>query len=182
MADARSIVPVEAGDLDAFFTYLNDHIADNGSSGVGYFLPIPRGQARLPEEKVRSFRGGLAIAVGEPGWRRAFVCRTAGRIAGHVDLHGYPERFVEHRCVLGLGVDRDHRRGGVGAELLQHALAWAARVPTLEWVDLQVLAENLAARRLYARHGFVDVGTMSDRFRFDGRQFADVTMTKRLRA
>lgn len=174
--------PIDAQSIDAFLAYLDDHIADNGNPPTGYFLPIPRGAAVLPPDKAQSFREGLRIEVGKPGWRRAFVARSAtGAIAGHVDLRAWPERFTVHRALLGMGVHREHRRRGVGELLLRQVIAWAQEATSLVWIDLQVLSANTAARRLYERCGFVVVGEIADMFRFDDASFAYTAMACRVR-
>jgi RimJ/RimL family protein N-acetyltransferase len=103
-----------------------------------------------------------------------------GEIAGHVDLRARPEIAAFHRALLGMGVHRDHRRAGLGRQLVEHALAWASITPPLEWVDLDVLSGNLAARRLYERAGFVVTGEVHDLYRIDGESHGSVTMSRRL--
>lgn len=172
--------PLEAGDFAEFIAYLNDHLADNGGED-GYFQPLPRGQSGFTAERAAPFRNGLAIAVGDAGWRRAWVARsTEGRIVGHIDLRAHPERFTGHRCLLGMGVDRHYRRAGLGAALLAHARRWATEAARLEWMDLQVMSQNHAALALYRRAGFETVGEIDDMFNIDGKAFSYTTMSMRL--
>ena len=176
-----AIQPLGELELDALFAYLNDHRADNGSTETGYFQPRPRRASSLLPEKQQAFRDGLNLPVGKPGWRRAWLARAAdATIAGHVDLWAHPEPFTEHRCLLGMGVQRRFRRRGLGAALLDYALSWARSMASLEWVDLHVLATNETAIRLYLRTGFVKTGEVPDMFRFDGLTLTDITMTKRI--
>jgi RimJ/RimL family protein N-acetyltransferase len=104
-----------------------------------------------------------------------------GEIAGHVDLRARPEIAAYHRALLGMGVHRDHRGAGLGRQLVEHALAWASATAPLEWVDLDVLSGNLAARRLYERAGFIVTGEVHDLYRIDGESHGSVTMSRRLR-
>ena len=167
---------------DEFFQYLNNHRSDNGKGETGYFLPLSQSESRHPYDKEEPFRAGLNVPVGSPGWRRLWVARASNRqIVGHVDLRSHPVRFAEHRCLLGMGVDRNHRRLGLGAALLAHAGEWALANTALEWIDLHVLSTNDPAIRLYLRAGFVQVGETPEMFKFDGRAFSDTAMTKRLR-
>jgi RimJ/RimL family protein N-acetyltransferase len=167
---------------DQFFRYFNDHRSDNGTGETGYFLPLSQSESRLPYDKEESFRAGLAVPVGAPGWRRAWVARVSNRqIVGHIDLRSDPERFAEHRCLLGMGVHRNHRRLGLGAALLPHASEWILANTRIEWFDLQVLSANEPALRLYLRAGFAKVGEVAEMFRIDRCAFSFTTMTKRLR-
>jgi len=169
--------------FDDFLRYLNDHLSDNGSGATAYFQPLPRSESFFPAEKAELFRTGLATPVGTPGWRRAWIARTDdGRIAGHIDLRAHPERLSTHRCLLGMGVDRGFRRIGLGARLIAHAAQWAADVPDLAWIDLQVLSVNQSAVRLYKRCGFVKTGETEDMFRIDDQSYAYTFMSRYLRA
>jgi ribosomal protein S18 acetylase RimI-like enzyme len=167
-------------DFGDFVTYLNDHLADNGGE-AGYFQPLPRRASSMPPERARAFRGGLDIAVGIRGWRRAWVARSPqGRIVGHIDLRSHADGWTGHRCLLGMGVDRGSRRAGLGAALIGHARHWAAEVARLEWIDLQVISENQAALALYRRAGFIAAGEIADMYRIDGNSFSYTTMSLRL--
>lgn len=177
---AARVESLDAGDFAEFIAYLNDHLTDNGGAG-GYFQPLPRGQSTFPAERAAPFRGGLEIEVGVKGWRRAWVARSAqGRIVGHIDLRAHPENFTGHRCMLGMGVDRGHRRVGLGAALIVHARQWAAEVARFEWMDLQVMSQNHAALALYRRAGFQTVGEIDEMFKIDGKAFSYTTMSMRL--
>jgi ribosomal protein S18 acetylase RimI-like enzyme len=177
---ASAVEPVTAAEFSSFVEYLNDHLSDNGAGGL-YFQPLQRSASRLPPEREAAFRAGLDIPNGSIGWRRVWVARSAERqIIGHVDLRSHPERFAEHRCLLGMGVHRDHRKLGLGAVLLSHAEEWASATAGLEWLDLQVLSENELAIRLYRRIGFTKTGEVPEMFRIDGRSLSYTAMTKRL--
>ena len=176
------IESIGASECDEFFLYLNDHRSDNGQGENGYFIPQSQSKSCLPYDKEEAFRAGLNVLVGSPGWRRAWVARASNRqIVGHIDLWSHPVRFAEHRCLLGMGVHRNHRRLGLGAALLSHAAEWALAKTGLEWLDLHVLSTNEPAIGLYLRAGFSKVGELAEMFKFDGRLFSDTMMTKRLR-
>lgn len=176
------IRPAVDADLDAFFAYLNDHLADNGVGGTALFMPLARGESRLPVERERAFRTGLGAPLGYSGWRRAFIAITSdGRIAGHIDLRARPERASAHRALLGMGVHRNHRRQGLGQRLIARATEWALAHTALEWIDLEVLSVNEAAQQLYVHCGYQQIGNIADMFRIDGEQLAYTLMTRKIR-
>ncbi|MFC3460323.1 GNAT family N-acetyltransferase [Massilia haematophila] len=182
MTGAPAIRAVAQEDLPALFVYLDDHLRDNGRGDAPLFQPMPRAESFFPVDKRAGFALGLGAAVGEPGWRRGWIALDEdGAIRGHIDLRARPERAASHRCLLGMGVHRDARRIGLGASLLTHALEWA-QTQGLAWVDLEVLADNGPARRLYERSGFVQTGEIPDLFRIDGERHGYVFMTRRLQA
>jgi RimJ/RimL family protein N-acetyltransferase len=175
-----TIEPLTAADLDAFIAYLNDHLADNGVDGC-YFQPFPRDSSRVPPEMEASFRAGLSILVGDPGWQRIWVARSSSReIIGHIGLRARPEPFALHRCLLGMGVDRAHRKSGLGTTLLSHARQWAAADAGLEWIDLQVLSNNAPAIQLYLRADFMKISELPEMFKIDGQTLSYMSMSLRL--
>ncbi len=176
-----ALEPLEAGGLEAFFAYLGDHLADNGRDGV-YFMPLSRAiaQAGVPPATREAFTTGLAAAVGEPGWRRAWVARDAGgRVVAHLDLRAHPEPFTGHRCLLGMGVDRGCRRLGLARRLLAHATGWAGE-QGLRWIDLRVLSANEPAVALYLAEGFQMQGGAPDMFAIDGHSLGWAAMARRV--
>jgi ribosomal protein S18 acetylase RimI-like enzyme len=167
-------------DLPVFFVYLDDHVGDNGSAGAALFMPMPRSESRFTPDKQAAFRTGMETPVGQRGWRRGWLALAPdGRIAGHIDLRARAEKASAHRALLGMGVHRQYRRQGVGAALLRVAEAWAVS-RDLAWIDLEVLSENTAARRLYAGAGFTQVGQIDDMFRIDGASLGYTYMTKKM--
>jgi ribosomal protein S18 acetylase RimI-like enzyme len=178
--DDLRIELVEGAAFDDFFRYLDDHLSDNGRDGA-YFQPMAVAESRFPPEKAQAFVAGLHASVGTSGWRRAWVARDgAGAIVGHVDLRAHPERHTGHRCLLGTGVQRDHRRQGVGRKLLAHVEQWAASEPGLRWIDLRVISTNEAAIALYRGAGFDMQSAVRDRFEIDGKSVGEVSMAKKL--
>lgn len=169
--------------FDAFAAYLTEHLKDNGRPATGYFQPLSREASVFGGERAERFRQALAVPLGQPGWRRAWVARAdAGAIVGHVDLRAHAEAFTAHRCLMGLGVAASHRRQGLARRLVGTACEWAQREAGIEYVDLQVLSRNAAAVLLYVSLGFRQVGEMADMFRFDGQRFDYTTMTLVLRS
>jgi RimJ/RimL family protein N-acetyltransferase len=175
------IAQLKAGDFELFLAYLNNHLADNGRDGTGYFQPLSRSESRFPSDKAQSFKSGLGTAVGAPGWRRLWVARDdPGRIIGHIDLRAHAERHAAHRCLLGMGVKRGQRKAGLGGLLIAEAQRWASETAQLRWIDLQVLSINAPAINLYLRNGFVKTGEVADMFDIDGQSFAYTSMSKRI--
>jgi ribosomal protein S18 acetylase RimI-like enzyme len=161
--------PAEAADLPAFFVYLDDHLRDNGRDGTPLFQPLSRAQSQLPPVLKVAFVEGLAIPVGAPRWRRLWLALDErGSIAGHIDLRARPEPLARHRAMLGMGVHRAWRRRGVGAQLLDTALAWARSQDGLKWIDLEVLSENEPAVALYLRAGFTMTARIENMLEIDG--------------
>ncbi len=178
MPEVFTIRAASEADMPALIAYLGDQLTDNGSGGTALFMPIARGEGGFPPEKQASMRYGLAIPVGQRGWRRPWIAFTQdGAIAGHVDLRARSEKAAAHRALLGMGVHRAHRKQGLGALLVQVACDWASS-QNIAWIDLDVLSVNRPAIALYARCGFTHVGEMPDMFRIDGQSYGHTFMTR----
>ncbi|MGI5936830.1 MAG: ribosomal protein S18-alanine N-acetyltransferase [Oscillospiraceae bacterium] len=81
------------------------------------------------------------------------VAEEEGRVLGYVGMmHVLDEGYVTN-----LAVDPNCRRRGVAA-MLMRALIERARKLELSFITLEVRASNTAARSLYGKLGFVDVG------------------------
>lgn len=91
------------------------------------------------------------------------------------------ERMVKlaHKAFIwGVYVAPEHRRDGVGAQLMGHALACAAAMPGVRQVNLGVNAQNAAALALYQRLGFVSHGLERGYLRVDGQLFDEHQMVR----
>ena len=181
VAEAASlgIEPMAEPDLEDFFAYLADQTTENGRDGV-WFQALSPTQGGVPEDKQQAFRRGFATPVGEPDWRRGWLARDAqGRVCGHVDLRAHALPFSAHRCLLGMGVEREHRRIGVASRLLAHATQWAS-TQGLRWIDLQVLSANEPAVALYRREGFLMQGGRPDMYVIDGVSLGELWMARKV--
>ena len=70
-------------------------------------------------------------------------------------------------------------RSSLEIRLVGAAAQWAV-LNALAWIDLEVLAVNAGARRLYSRCGFVQTGQIEDMFRIDGEALAYTAMSLKL--
>lgn len=181
MPDLAIRAPSEA-ELPRLFEYLGELSAENGRDGTALFDPRSRSAPAREIAREERFAAGLGVPVGEPGWRRVWIAFDAsGTPAGHVDLRAPEAPSTGHGTLLGLGVARRHRRRGLAARLVEHALAWARGETSLAWIDLEYLGTNEVAGRLYRRLGFREVARVDDMFRIDGESVASVLMTLRVR-
>ena len=83
----------------------------------------------------------------------ACIVRVAKEVVAYM-VHGI---VCDEAELLTLGVAPGWQRRGIAGRLLDHLFA-EARAAGCTQVFLEVRASNAAARALYARHGFVQVG------------------------
>lgn len=164
--------------LDSFFQYLGRHVSENGSDGTDPFLPLSRSQSKLSDRLRSKFEDGLNKDLGEQGWRRTWVALDhENTIIGHADIRSNDQLNAGHRVILGMGVDRDHRKQRVGLSLLVRIIDHCRTAPGISWIDLEVISTNTTARDLYDKMGFIQTGMTEDMFRIDGTSYDYVSMT-----
>jgi RimJ/RimL family protein N-acetyltransferase len=94
-----------------------------------------------------------------------FVAETEdGRIVGRLSLARDQHPASAHVADLGLLVAREHRRRGVGRELLAQAVEWA-RQQGVRKLELHVFPYNEAAIALYEHFGFEREGYRKQHYR-----------------
>jgi GNAT superfamily N-acetyltransferase len=87
---------------------------------------------------------------------------------------------VRHKGVLwGMYVQAEARGLGIGAALVERVIAHARA--EVEILGLSVVTENVSARRLYERLGFVAYGTELRAMKQNGIYYDEVLMAKALR-
>jgi len=96
---------------------------------------------------------------------------------------GRPLGFLLAQCAAGeseiinLAVAPEARRQGVGAALVGHAMA-RARTNGAQAMFLEVAADNEAARALYEREGFKQVGIRHDYYRKGPNNYTDALVLR----
>ena len=169
------ILPFQLEHQEKLSEHFQRHRAESGTDGI-HFMPFTPGDPDGP----RGITVDKALLdTDQPGWQRWFCAHDAKRqlIIGHVDLKSDPLRSALHRCELGIGIETPYRAMGLGRRLMMEAINFARHRQAIEWIDLKVFANNKPARSLYRDMGFIEVGTVTDRFRIDSQCIDDVIMT-----
>src|SRR5579862_6749490 len=107
-----------------------------------------------------------------------FIAEDGARIVGWCDISPHREPGFTHIGRLGMGVRADHRRQGLGRQLLMAALDRTA-ADGLVRIELEVLASNVPAVHLYRSAGFVREGIRRQARYLDG-EWDDMVMMVRL--
>ncbi len=172
--DGLTVRLVEDDDLPAIQAHFRRHLAESGN-GEPVFVPYLQGSDEAPTgfdvEKI-------GRPIGTPGWQRWFAAfDTDRRVGGHLDLKGDTMATGVHRCTLGIGIERPYRGRGLGRALMEAGIDLCRQADGVDWIDLYVFAHNEPARALYRKLGFVEIGTVTDRFRIGDTVIDDVIMS-----
>jgi putative acetyltransferase len=108
-----------------------------------------------------------------------FVAELDGRVVGTAGLHGKDGK-KRHAATLGMMVHDGFVGRGVGARLVAKLLDVADNWLGLVRVELDTMADNERALRLYRKHGFVEEGRQRKAYYREGA-FVDAILMARVR-
>lgn len=165
------------GDEDALRAHVVRHYAENELGDEPFMPPQPLEQLLRYYEPLH-----WDWCMASVGWQRVWGAWFDGELVAHVTLTGSPWVLAGHRCSLGMGVELRARRRGIGRTLMALALDWARDQAAVQWVDLNVLANNYPALALDAAMGFLVVGETRDAFRVGARSFGCAVLALDLHA
>jgi RimJ/RimL family protein N-acetyltransferase len=186
---ARPITAAGLSDLADFSAHVVRHIAESETKGGIHFSPVwDVDRSDVMRETERRWR----TPPHQPGWGRAWLLWThvwndpseaRPQVVGHVELRGGVVPSALHRVELSVGIEAPYRGRGAGGALMRSAIAWTREIASVAFVDLRVFAPNVAARALYRKLGFDEIGVVRDAYRMrDGTSIDDIFMTLPLRA
>ena len=139
MDRAFQIIPMTVQHIESFHACL-DRIAQERLYLA--FLEAP------PFEATKNFIL-MNIANNVP----QFVAVVHTQVVGWCDILPLQYEGFRHRGKLGMGVDRDYRRQGIGKKLITQTIESAAEYG-IERIELEVYASNIPAISLYKNIGF----------------------------
>jgi ribosomal protein S18 acetylase RimI-like enzyme len=111
--------------------------------------------------------------------RLMLVAEVDGRAAGFAAASAGPSPTLSHVAQLSLFVSAACRRQGIGRQLLDGLIQWAARSPGIDKLQLAVQASNKTAIGLYRRCGFRQEGRLRGQVRrADGTRVDQLLMAR----
>lgn len=82
-----------------------------------------------------------------------------------------------HRATFGVSILKEFWGLGIGTALMEHCIRYAKQAGFLQ-LELDVVADNESAVRLYRRHGFVEFGRNPLGFRLDDGTWQEVILMR----
>lgn len=167
--------------LEDFFQYLTVHISENGLHETILYFPLSKEQSVLSNELKTKFEDGINKKIGENGWRKCWIAlNEENEIVGHIDIRSNNQLNSEHRVVLGMGVAINFRMLSIGQKLLAFVIAYCKKNQQISWIDLEVMTNNIPAKRLYEKMNFEHLHTIKDMFRINNISYDYTFMTLRV--
>lgn len=159
--DIISLRAVEPEDLELFFRWENDTELWNCAPTIA-----PFSRKNLSDYIERY----TADIFAERQLRLMVIERESGATAGTVDLTDFDP--VNRRAAVGVLIDREFRRRGLGLEALKLTADYAAQRIGMHQLWATVAASNLASLDLFSAAGFRRYGRLRSWIR-TGRHYSD---------
>jgi GNAT superfamily N-acetyltransferase len=113
------IRPLETSELALYQRHALRHRAESGRDGDIHFMPFAPNDVDGPRGLEPD---ALSLGLRDLGWQRYWVVDDGGEFVGDVNLKGDKLKTGLHRCELGIGLERSHRRMGLGRRLMLTAI------------------------------------------------------------
>ena len=162
------------GDLEKMTAYINT------LSKEDTYVTFSGEQLSLGEEKEFLVKTLKQIESED----KVFLCCFLGvELIGvsNVDRNIENRKRARHIGKFGLSVASNYRGEGIGFELARATIEEAkAKMPNLKMIELEVYEINEAAKNLYKKLGFTEVGTMPEAILYKGQYVGDTIMYLKL--
>ena len=155
-----------------------------GAEDTAQFMAMRRAGLEGDEDSFRtSPTDDARVSIGAWAERLAnehvFAVRRDGQWLAIGGLARETRAKLDHKGLIWGMYAAPEARGSGAADRLMEALIAAGNAMGLRQLQLTLMAENLRARRLYERHGFVVYATEPASVRF-GAKYADETLMWKL--
>ena len=129
------------------------------------------------EWTITAAEEAAAIKKAEDGAKSLMLgAFVGGRLAGIANIQPvHPGGRARHRAGVGIALSRAYWRQGIGSAMMQ-ALIDAAKTTNYEQLELQVVADNLAAAALYKKHGFAEFARHPRMIKYRDGRYADMLL------
>lgn len=104
------------------------------------------------------------------------VAEHDGKIVGITNAMAFKDFKRLHRAGLGMTVRQEYRGQGLGEALLALLIECSRQMPGLATLELNVMAPNLPAHKLYQKFGFKECGRYEKAYRLESGEYVDDIM------
>ena len=113
----------------------------------------------------------------QKGHSAIFIAILNGEHVGYLMIIGNDAKRAAHRAALILGVQKNAQNKGIATSLLQKAEEWSAAKGVTR-LELTVVEENTAARKLYDKSGYEKEGVRKKSLIIDEKPYDEIYMAK----
>ncbi len=168
----------KAADVQGVIKYMKE-LSDEPGLYIGFepgeFDPTVEGELSWIEDHAKADNSIILLAVATDSEKEKWDLED-GEMVGLMNCWGGSRRATKHETTLGITVKAGWRGHGIGTRLMLAAIAWARASGVVKRVQLEVVAENVEARKLYETLGFVAEGLRKRAFWKQERWMDSVVM------
>ncbi|RFP16036.1 GNAT family N-acetyltransferase [Duganella sp. BJB475] len=133
------------------------------------------------EEECDTALSVIEARLAADSGRNMFGTFDGEQLVGIVGVGRETALKVQHKgYVRAMYVAETHRGLGLGRQLMEHALAFAATLDGVQRMTISVTAGNAEAVGLYESLGFIEFGREPDSMIVDGRFYDEIMMSRAL--
>lgn len=141
-----------------------------------YLIRLPEEYLVTPWQERKRLRARL-LASDE----LTLIAEANGAIIALLITTTDKRKRARHNSEFGITVAEGWQGGGLGRKMMEILIGWAESVPTLERLELHVVADNKSAIGLYESLGFTLEGLRPGAVKYeDGRVMDDQLMCRRV--
>lgn len=100
-----------------------------------------------------------------------YVALDADEIIGVCNLSGSSLDRSNHVGVMGISILKKYWNRGLGTEFIKRIINYAQDTG-IELIKLDVVSENIRAKKLYEKFGFIKVGTLPNFYKIDDEYYS----------
>ncbi|ANU26474.1 GNAT family N-acetyltransferase [Planococcus versutus] len=137
------------------------------------FMLYAKDERTQSTQKVRK----QIIEWKQSGHSVIIVAILNGQHVGFLTIMGNDAKRAAHRATIDLGLQKDAQGKGIAQSLLKKAEEWA-RAKEITRLEVTVVEENEAARKLYEKTGFHSEGIREKSMMIDDKPHNELYLTK----
>jgi RimJ/RimL family protein N-acetyltransferase len=166
--EAMSIIIREASgeDVHGIIGYMKELAAEPDlytALTPGEFNVTVEAELKWIEDHTKGASSLLLLAV-DTGSDREKWDLEDGEMVGLMNCSGATRHVFRHITTLGISMKAGWRGQGIGSKMMRQAIEWARESGVVTRIQLEVIEENVEARELYERLGFVVEGVLKESF------------------
>ena len=150
------IRPAELLDDESVHTYYCNLLKER----IPYIRDNPEPTKKQEAEFIRGFVEGPGIL---------FLAIHDSKVIGMMGIERSSHYQECHRINIGISIEKEYRRQGLGTKLLNTAKIWASE-NAVSSIELEVISINPAVS-LYKQHDFNEIGRVSNGFKVDDNYY-----------
>lgn len=138
-----------------------------------------QGEQLTLDEEIKYIQKTIDLRTEHKAATLIVVCDDKIIGSAEIDLG---RRNESHVGTLGITVAKDFRGDGIGKQYMQALIDEAIKtLPALRVIKLIVFANNLIARELYKKLGFIECGTLPEGLLYKGEYIDQIEMFQKIK-